>query len=100
VAFAEQVREILETVRGLAILPRFQWYPVRKVDEKIAPGEKLELYDQAKNGYIYWCFWETDNPDAIFCVDLQADTVLEIKVSPRWLYERGFTEARGFKVLR
>jgi len=86
----------------MPILPIWRWKVVKYPDFVIKPGEEFVLWDEKRAGWLYWCFITCNSPDLIISMDLEVTPeILDIRLTPKQLYEWGFTQGDGdFKVLR
>jgi len=70
-------------------LPGWRWEPVTQTRLRIPARARKTLWDRSGCGWLYYVFMVLDNPDVLLCLDLYADGRVEIRVSPRMLYEWG-----------
>ena len=95
------VKTAVERYSFLAILERMAWEPFVKVKEKIEPQKEVVAVDFSGAGFLNYVFVRVDNPDVIAQLDLHADGRVELAVTPRELYEMGYTQSiGGFRVLK
>jgi len=80
----------------------WEFYPIIKKDEVIPAKEKLVIYDEIVSGWLFYAFGECNNPDLTFCIDIYGEGTVEVRFSPKMLYEWGHTQPniKGFWVSR
>jgi len=80
----------------------WEYYPLIRHKEVILPGEKLVLYDRIASGWLFYAFGVCNDPDLIFCIDIYGEGAVEIRLSPRRMYELGHTQPniKGFWLSR
>lgn len=74
----------------------WRWVPVIQPTVTVKPKSQYVFWDRMANGWLYYMLAVSDDPDILYGLDLHADGIIEIRLSPRMLYNWGLVGGSGY----
>ncbi len=75
---------------------KWKWIPIALPSIAVQPRTEYEFWDKSANGWLYYVFIQSDNPDILYGLDIHADGIIEMRLSPRMLYNWGQIGSSGY----
>lgn len=75
---------------------RWRWIPISLPSVTVNPRTEYEFWERNANGWLYYVFIQSDNPDVIYGIDIYADGGIEMRVSPKMLNDWGLLDGSGY----